>query len=52
MRTIIAIDYGKYTDNEFLTEDNIDKVREHVKDLKWSYVVKGDCLFEDDKKSK
>ncbi len=47
MTTLISINYGRYTENTEVNNDNLTDVISHIEEsqLTWSYVVKGDVLI-------
>lgn len=46
MKTLISINYGRYTENAEVNNDNLTDVISHIEEnaLTWSYVIKGDVL--------
>jgi hypothetical protein len=47
MKTLISINYGRYTENAEVNNDNLTDVISHIEEnaLTWSYVIKGDVLI-------
>ena len=46
MNTIIEVNQINYTENVIVNSSNLKEVTEFVKNLHWSYVIKGDVLIE------
>ena len=46
MKTLISINYGRYTENAEVNNDNLTDVISHIEEneLTWAYVIKGDVL--------
>lgn len=46
MKTLISINYGRYTENTEVNNDNLTDVISHIEEneLTWSYIIKGDVL--------